>query len=148
MAGIDGPVAGKRGELAEGPGQGARVAAGEVGAAGGALEEGVSGEESAVTLEFPADAAGSVAGSLDDGPAGAGELEDGALQDREEGAGGCFGDVIEAGEVVLGAEAPGGVFRMDVDGRGEDGGEGGEGGEVVHMAVGQEIGDDCGAEFA
>ena len=37
---------------------------------------------------------------------------------------------------------------MDVDGRGEDGVEFGEGGEVVHMAVGQQIGHDVGAEFA
>ena len=127
MAGIDRQVFGQGGELAQGAGQGAGVAAGQVGAAGGAAEQRVAGEQGVVVLEFPADAAGGVAGGFDDRPARPGEFEDVAFLDEDEGALGFIGGVVEAGEVVLVGKAPRGVPRMDVDGGGTGGGEGGEG---------------------
>ena len=148
VAGVDGKVVGQGGELAEGAGEGARVAAGEVGAAGGAAEEGVAGEEGLVVVEQPADAAGGVAGGFEDFPEGVAEFEGGVFGDVDDGAVWGGGGVVEAGEVVAGGEAPGGVEGVDVDGSGEGAGEFGKGGEVVDVAVGEQVGDDDGVEFA
>ena len=104
MAWIDRQVSGKRGQLAEGAGQGAGIAAGQVGAADGAAEKRIAGEEGVVVLELPADAARSVAGGFDDGPARAGEFEDGAFLDMNNGPIGLGWGVVESWLAGLGSD--------------------------------------------
>ena len=144
MAGKDAQVFGKGGQLAQGKGEGAGIAAAEIGAAGGSSEEGIAGEQRAVGVQPEADAAGGVAGSFDYGPASAGEFEDGGFADVPEGGWGCGGGIVEAGEEIDAGEAPIGVEGVDENGSGTGLGEGGEGGNVVHVAMGQEVGDDDG----
>ena len=147
VAGIEGPVAGEGDKFAQGAGQGSGVAAGEVGATGGALKEGISGEEGPVVLQAPADSPGGVSGGFQDRPAGAGQFQGGVFHDRYQRRGGGFRSVIEAGKGVAGRKAPGGIEGMEIDGRRVCLAEVGEGGDVVDMAVGEQIGHHGGTSF-
>ncbi len=85
MSGVDRKGVGEGGEFAEGAGEFAGVAAGQVGAAGGASEERVAGEEGPVGFEPEADAAGGVAGGVEHRPARAGQFQDIAFRHGAEG---------------------------------------------------------------
>ena len=147
MAGQDAQVVRKGSQFAQGPGEGAGIAAAQVGAAGGSAEEGVAGEQHAVGIQAETYAAGGVAGGFDHGPAGAGKVEDGGFADVPDGGARRVGGFVEAGKEIDSGEAPFGVEGVDENGSGPDGREGCEGGNVVHVAMGQEIGDDDGIHF-
>ena len=130
------------------------VAAGEVGAADGAGEEGVSGEEEVVVREVEAEAAGCVAGSVEDrsgesrwrgfGEGSAGETE--VVADADEAVVG--GAVVGSRDLGGGDAEPARLEVHDVD-HGEvelvveDGGAGegfeaGGAGDVVDVGVGDD----------
>ena len=143
VAGIDGGVGREvLDEVFEGVDERPVVAAGEVCAAYGELEEAVAGEEHLLFLAVVADAAGGVAGAGDDGEAMVAEGDDGVLGDGLAGrtCGALHGMTEDEAHLLLGMEegvevggvATGGEMVAGVDVGGIP--------EVVEMGVRQEMG--------
>jgi hypothetical protein len=134
----------------------AGVAAGKVGAADGAREEGVSGEEEGLLGKVEADAAFCVAGSVEDGSGEAGDGDDFAVVEGVVGRGdfgggdaepaGLDGHDFDLSDVVLVVEDGGAGELLEAEGAGDvvDVGVGDDDlldGELVLLEEGDDAGD-------
>ena len=146
VAGMDGEGGGKTGEAVEGFDHEVRLGAGEIDAAVGSGEEGVAGDEDLMFVGQQADAAGGVAGGVEDGEGEVAEGDFGTLFEEGSGVGGLPGK-IEAEGLGLGGFDHGSVGRVDEEGRAGVLNERGVVGDVTPVAVGVEDGVDGGVEI-
>ena len=142
---MDGEGGGEGGQAVEGFEHQSGLGAGEVDAAMGTGEEGVSGDQNLMLVGVQANTAGGVAGGVEDGEDDVAESDKGAFFEEGGGVGGLPGEVYAEGEGIGGFNH-GGVGGVNEERRAGLTEEFGVACDMVPVAVGVEYGLDGGVK--